>query len=236
MPAPPEGAAAVPDAGGHRRRLGGRVGWLRRDDRGDDGAVGIAVEQAAVLIAHHVVAAGEQRGESRIRGDAGVDEPDRHPRAGGVLPRLGDVQHDVARRGLGDVRDRHGQRVGAGVLLLHLLVGTGRIVRRQRARGRHRAARWPPPPRASSRWRRAAGQPLPPQMRSALRGSSRSISDSGCIAGCRAPMRRTEPPRPTGCIRCIRRSCASAGRTPVAAPRSRPPGQAPRCRAPRPRR
>ena len=116
----------------HRRRLRGRVGRLRRDDRGDDGAVRIAVEQAAVLVAHHVVAAGEQRGESRVRGDAGVDESDRHPRAGGVLPRLGDVQHDVARRGLGDVRGRHGQRVGTGVLLLHLLVGTGRIVRRQR--------------------------------------------------------------------------------------------------------
>ena len=117
--------------GRHGRRLGGRVGGLRRDDRRDDGAVRVAVEQAAVLIAHHIISAGKQRGESRIRGDAGVDEPYRHARAGGVFPRLGDIKHDVARRRLGDIGIRDGQRVGAGVLLLHLLVGTGRIVRRQ---------------------------------------------------------------------------------------------------------
>ena len=80
------GGASIP--GGIGGGLARGVGRLRRDDRRDDGAVRIAVEQTAVLVAHHVVAAGEQRGEPRIRGDAGVDESDRDPGAGGVLPRL----------------------------------------------------------------------------------------------------------------------------------------------------
>ena len=134
----------------------------------------VAVEQPAVLITHHVVAAGEQCGQPRIGGDAGIDEPDGHSRAGGVSPCLGDVQHHVARRGLRDVRRRHGQRDRRRCSAASS-PGRDRAYRPAAVpRGRRQAVRWPRPPRASSRWPRAAAQPLPPQMRSALAGEAQA--------------------------------------------------------------
>ena len=103
---------------------GGRVG-RRGDDAGDEGAVTVAVEQAAVAT-DEVAAVDEAARQSRVRADARVDHRDRLARAAGEAPRVGEPQTllapgrpgDDAGPGRAHARDagpHAGQRVGLGI-------------------------------------------------------------------------------------------------------------------------
>ena len=103
---------------------GGRVG-RRGDDAGDEGAVTVAVEQAAVA-ADEVATVDEAARQPRVRADARVDHRDGLARAAGEAPRVGEPQTllapgrpgDDAAAGRAHARDagpHAGQRVGLGI-------------------------------------------------------------------------------------------------------------------------
>lgn len=111
---------------GHRR---GHRHALRRsgDQRCHHGAVRIAVAQS--VTAHDVVTAGHHR-QPAAGVDPGVDDRDRHPVSGRVLPGLAHVEHREAGGGQGDVGigDGDGPRAGKG--LPYRLVRSGFAVDR----------------------------------------------------------------------------------------------------------
>ena len=103
------------------------------DHRGHERAVRVAVGQA-VTAGHHVVAAGNQVRQSRVRGHAGVDDGDPHPGAAPEAPRLGQVEHVHVFRLHPKVAARQHPNLSAVGSSASWVAGPGRAVRRHRGR------------------------------------------------------------------------------------------------------
>ena len=137
-------AATGGGAGGRRAPAGlgtGRAAGSEgaaADDAGHHGAVAFAVGQPAVRQPHHVIAAGKQRREPRIRGDAGVDDPTVTPAPVEYCQACATLS--IALPGAGWATSGSAITTGFDTrhVLAHLLARPGRPVRRQRARIDHR--------------------------------------------------------------------------------------------------
>ena len=78
----------------------------------------VAVGQP-VTTGHHIVAAGNQVRQPRVRGHPGVDDGDLHPGAAAEAPRFGQVQHVHVLRLHPKVGARQHPNLGAVRGLLH---------------------------------------------------------------------------------------------------------------------
>ena len=88
----------------------------------------VAVGQP-VTTGHHIVAAGNQVGQPRVRGYSRVDHGHLHPGAATEAPRFGQVEHVHVFRLHPKVGARQHPNLSAVRSLLHRLCGPGRTVR-----------------------------------------------------------------------------------------------------------
>ena len=109
------------------------AGRCPADHRRHDCAVRVAVGQT-VAAAHHVVPAGNQVRQPRMRGHPGVDDGDPHPGPATEAPRFGQVEHVHVLRLHPKVAARQHPNLGAVRALLHGCRRAGRAVRRHRGR------------------------------------------------------------------------------------------------------